>query len=80
MNEAETARINFNKVSMWELALKNAKSTLGQNSIIDCNPTLIHSDAHVGSGDDHYKAENEYASPRVISRKHCQRGFPGSCW
>jgi hypothetical protein len=44
---------------MWKLALKNAQSTLGQNSIIDCNPALIHSDAHVRSGNDHYKAENE---------------------
>jgi hypothetical protein len=44
---------------MRKLTLKNAQSTLGQNSIIDCNPALIHSDANVGSGDDHYQAENE---------------------
>jgi hypothetical protein len=59
MNEAETTGINFDKVTMWKLALKNAYSTVGQNSIIDCNPALIHSEAHVSSGDEQHKAENE---------------------
>jgi hypothetical protein len=44
---------------MWKLALKDAHGTLSEDSVIDRNPALIQPDAHVGSGDDHYQAENE---------------------